>query len=115
MEQYYNLFTKAKVERYSAVLSGISNPWKSGVRPNHFFGTETEFNSSRNFHIGEITFGDELFYPNEIKIVSVRFLWSDKTKDIEVGTKWFICTPGKIIGEGEILEIIGKKVLANSN
>lgn len=99
-----SICVQARVKRFSSEESGIGAPWKSGVRPNHFFGTRAEMEKSRNFNIGEILFGEELFFPEETKIVEVKFLWASNISKIEKGTKLLICNGPRVVGEAEVLE-----------
>jgi len=84
---------------------GITTPLRTNVRPNHYFGAREYFGENMKTNIGEITFDEDFFYANEIKVVDVRFLWAENIKDIVVGTKWIICFGSRMIGEGEVIEM----------
>ncbi|MBK7469060.1 MAG: hypothetical protein IPJ43_20995 [Saprospiraceae bacterium] len=100
-----DILVKARIKLLSEQEGGITIPFRTKVRPNHYFGVKEEFGKNMITNIGEITFDDEFFYENETKDVYVRFLWAQNIKDITVGTKWIICFGNRKIGEGEIIEI----------
>ena len=100
-----DILVKARIKLLSEQEGGITIPFRTKVRPNHYFGAKEEFGKNMITNFGEITFDDEFFYANETKDVSIRFLWAHNIKDIAVGTKWIICFGNRKIGEGEILEI----------
>ncbi len=83
-------------------LSGIA----SGYRPNHVF--EYSDGQVLSTYIGEIEFDDSTWIqPGEIRKVTIRFLFVPEIeKYLIVGNKWWIHEGGRLIGEGEILEVL---------
>jgi len=75
-------------------------------RPNHVF--EYFDGQIKDTHIGEIQFDDIVeVKPGEEKIIRVYFLAAYYTMPyLNVGQKWWIHESSKLVGTGEILEII---------
>jgi len=71
-----DIYVKARVRLLSESEGGITTPLRTNVRPNHYFGVREYFGENMKTNIGEITFGEDFFYANEIKVVDVRFLWA---------------------------------------
>ncbi|MBN8878196.1 MAG: hypothetical protein J0I32_11660 [Sphingobacteriales bacterium] len=104
------IIVKASISMKKTEDGGRKTGFLSGYRPNHVF--EMPVNSSPlKTYIGDIQFeGQELFYPGETKIVTVRFLrQSAVEKYICVGQKWFINEGARTIGFGEVLEILSSE------
>jgi translation elongation factor EF-Tu-like GTPase len=104
------IIIKASISMKKTEDGGRITGFSSGYRPNHVF--ELPVNSiPLKTYIGDIKFdGQELFYPGETKIVTVRFLRQRTVeKYIRVGQKWFINEGGRTIGFGEVLEILSSE------
>ena len=101
------IMVKAKLRLKTTAEGGRQNGIKTGYRPNHIF--EYEDNESLHSHIGEITFDDsEWIALGEERMVSVQFLYfPGLDKYLDVGRKWWIHEGQKVVGEAEIIEVLG--------
>jgi hypothetical protein len=97
----------AKIQFKKTEDGGRITPLKSGYRPNHVF-EKVSNPKLLSTYIGDLEFDEqELIYPGETKIVTVRFLKNESLeKYITIGQKWFIYEVPNLIAEGEILEIL---------
>ena len=101
------IVVKAKITLKTSEEGGRSNPKRTCYRPNHVF---VQPNNIRELsaYIGEIQFSDhEFIYPGETKLVEIIFAnVGEIDKYMNVGQKWFIYEVPRLVGEGEILEIL---------
>ncbi|AXY73642.1 hypothetical protein D3H65_06460 [Paraflavitalea soli] len=101
------IIIKASLSMKKTEDGGRKSGFLSGYRPSHVFEMPTDLSNLKTY-IGDIQFeGQELFYPGETKIVTVRFLRHPAIeKHIRVGQKWFINEGAITLGTGEILEVL---------
>jgi translation elongation factor EF-Tu-like GTPase len=101
------IIVKAKIKVLTTEDGGKRiNGFKSGYRPNHFF--EVQDGVFKTGFMGDIVFSEqELIYPGDEKIVTVRFIkYEPILKFMQVGREWFINEANNRIAIGEILEIV---------
>lgn len=101
------IIIKASISMKKTEDGGRKSRFLSGYRPNHVFEMPADLSKLKTY-IGDIQFeGQELFYPGETKIITVRFLRQPAVeKYIRVGQKWFINEGTRTLGFGEVLEIL---------
>ena len=101
------IIVRASISMKKTEDGGRKSGFSSGYRPNHVFEMPADLSKLKTY-VGDIQFeGQELFYPGETKIVTVRFLRQPVVeKYMRVGQKWFINEAARTLGFGEILEIL---------
>ena len=101
------IIVKAIVTMKKTEEGGRITGFRSGYRPSHVFEMPDDVRNLSAF-VGDIQFdGQELFEPGETKMVTVRFLKAPPIeKHIVPGQKWFINEGARVLGFGEILEIL---------
>lgn len=101
------IIVQARFYLKTTAEGGRSNGIKTGYRPNHVFEIGRQ---PLQAYIGDVQFKEqEIIQPGETRIVTIRFLRSEKIeKFIQVGRKWLVYEVPRIVGEAEITEIISK-------
>ena len=87
-------------------VSGKTQGYRSGVRPNHFFGNDT-FSV-----IGVMTFeSTKVLDPGMNCAATVRFVWPEARDAPSVGERWRIQKGSRLVAEGQIVEVLNDSVL----
>lgn len=100
------IIVKANVYLRKPEEGGRTTGIKVGYRPDHVFELPNDIHQIRAY-IGDIQFDEnELFLPDETKLVTVRFLRNlEIEKYMKVGQKWWIYEVPRLLADGEIVEI----------
>jgi hypothetical protein len=92
---------RARVELLLAVISGKTNGYKSGVRPNHMFSGQSSAIA------GALTFeGREWLELGESCTAVVTFVYPSEFPPLLPGVTWRIHEGSRHVGNGSVLEVL---------
>jgi hypothetical protein len=101
------VYVRAKIVMLSDKQGGRRTPLAAGTYwPNHNFWPERQ--GSPEFCMGSVSVPDEVETANGGFETEVRFMvWPRLRPELRVGRKWQIHEATRVVGHGEILDMLG--------